>query len=82
LNQQDRERLHSLLLKGPDKMNREIPLWTCQRVAKLIEREFGVRYHPGHVWKILVALGWRLQRATGSEDDRKEHKTLLWGSNI
>jgi len=28
------------------------------RVADLIERECGVRYHPGHVWKISAAVGW------------------------
>ena len=81
LDQQDRERLNSLLLKGPDKVNRKIPPWTCLRVAKLIQQEFGVRYHPGHVWKILVALGWSPQRAVGPEPDRKEYKTLRWSSN-
>ena len=29
-------------------------LWTCQRVAVLIERHFGVRYHPAHVYRLLV----------------------------
>ncbi len=80
LNQQNLERLHLLLLKGPNKVNRGIPLWTCLRVAKLIEREFGVRYHPGHVWKILVALGWSPQRA--ARPWRKEHKTLRWRTNV
>src|SRR4051812_6877608 len=28
-------------------------LWTAARVARLIEREFGRRYHPEHVRKIL-----------------------------
>ncbi|MCX6630393.1 MAG: helix-turn-helix domain-containing protein [Candidatus Solibacter sp.] len=27
-------------------------LWTLPRVAAVIERLTGVRYHPGHVWKI------------------------------
>jgi enediyne biosynthesis protein E4 len=26
--------------------------WTCPRVAHLIESQFGVVYHPGHVWKV------------------------------
>ena len=28
-------------------------LWTRKRVAVLIERELGIRYHPGHVSKIV-----------------------------
>lgn len=31
-------------------------LWTLPRVAAIIERLTGVRYHPGHVWKILGAM--------------------------
>ncbi|MDE3065290.1 MAG: winged helix-turn-helix domain-containing protein [Acidobacteriota bacterium] len=31
-------------------------------MAVVIERETGVSYHPGHVWKILTGLDWRRQR--------------------
>jgi len=53
LTEADRERLQELLLQGPEKLGYETPLWTCARVAHLIENEFRVEYHPGHVWKIL-----------------------------
>jgi transposase len=53
LTASDRKRLEELLLQGPEKLGYETPLWTCARVAHLIEDEFGVEYHPGHVWKIL-----------------------------
>jgi len=36
--------------------------WTCARVADLIEKRFGVRYHPAHVCRLLHSLGY-----TGSE---------------
>jgi transposase len=48
--------LEKLLLAGPEALRYETSLWTCPRVAHLIEQEFGVRYHEGHVWKILVLL--------------------------
>ena len=57
LTEADRERLQELLLQGPEKLGYETPLWTCARVAHLIENEFRVEYHPGHVWKILNDLG-------------------------
>ncbi|MFY9854854.1 MAG: winged helix-turn-helix domain-containing protein [Terracidiphilus sp.] len=32
--------------------------WTCARVANLIEKRFGVRYHPAHVCRLLHGLGY------------------------
>ena len=61
LSEQQRQRLEKLLLRGPERLGYETPLWTCPRVAHLIEQEFGVRYHEGHVWKILVSLDWSPQ---------------------
>src|SRR5260370_3324103 len=40
------------LLAGPEKLGYETPLWTCNRVADLIEQEFHLHYHPVHVCKI------------------------------
>jgi transposase len=37
-------------------------LWTLPRVAAVIKRVTGVHYPPGHVWKLLAALKWSLQR--------------------
>jgi putative transposase len=51
-----------LLKRGPERLGCETPLWTCWRVAHLIEKEFGVSYHDGHVWKVLRALHWSVQR--------------------
>jgi transposase len=81
MDQEDRERLHNLLLKGPKALGDKTHLWTSVRVSKLIEREFGVRYHSGHVWKILVSLGWSLQ-PVGLGQDGKEHETMCWKSNV
>jgi transposase len=57
LNPPERERLQWLLLRGPEALGYERQRWTCPQVADLIEREFGIRYHEGHVWKILQELG-------------------------
>lgn len=34
-------------------------------VARLIADQFGVRYHEGHVWKLLRWLNWSPQRPVG-----------------
>ena len=41
------------LQQGPEALGYGTSLWTSARVAHLIERECGVAYHPGHVWRIL-----------------------------
>src|ERR1019366_2609546 len=48
-------------------------LWTSARVARLIERECAVEYHPGHVWRILRYLEWSSQpRRPGAGAGRSE----------
>src|ERR1700736_529460 len=36
-------------------------VWTCARIAQVIEEEFGVRYHKGHAGKLLRELRWTPQ---------------------
>jgi transposase len=71
----EKRQLAKLLLKGPEPLGYETPLWTCPWVAHLIEQEFGVRYHPGHVWKLLIALGWSPQPPTGRARERRRAKS-------
>jgi transposase len=62
LSEKQQRQLKKLLRLGPERLGYNSPLWTCPRVAHLIEREFGVRYHQGHVWKLLAALDGTDQR--------------------
>jgi len=72
LNEADKSRLVELLLQGPERLGYETPLWTCQRVAHLIEQSFQVDYHPGHVWRILRQLNWSVQQPVGRALERNE----------
>jgi transposase len=78
LDAQQRKLLADRLLEGPEKLGYETPLWTCPRVADLIEREFGIRYHPGHVWKLLRQLNWSPQRPRGRALERNEEAIIEW----
>jgi transposase len=78
LNAKDRQRLEKLLLRGPEALGYETPLWTCPRVAHLIQQEFHVRYHEGHVWKLLVSLRWSPQRPIGRARERNEAEIGHW----
>ena len=82
LSESQLEQLEKLLIAGPEQLGYETPLWTCPRVAHLVEQEFGVRYHEGHVWKILVRLGWSPQRPVGRARERDEKKIAHWKKHV
>jgi transposase len=63
---------------GPQALGYETSLWTANRVVHLIEQECRVRYHPGHVWKILRQLGWSCQRPAGRALERDEQAIQRW----
>lgn len=70
--------LEQALLRGPEAFGYETNLWTSARVADLIESEFGVTYHPSHVWKLLGQRGWSCQRPTGRAVERDEAAIRTW----
>lgn len=53
-------------------------LWTRRRVAVLIERKLGVRYHPGHVSKLLKSWGWSGQKPQKRARQRDEAAIERW----
>jgi len=80
LSARQKQRLVKLLLKGAQQAGYENDLWTCPRVADLIEREFGVSYHPGWVWQILRDLGWSCQKPEHRPRERDEAAIQRWRS--
>jgi transposase len=66
------------LKEGPEVLGYGTSLWTTWRVADLIERQTGQKYHPGHVWRILRSLGWSCQRPTGRATQRDEPAIRRW----
>ena len=78
LDDADRARLVELLHQGPERLGYETPLWTCERVAHLIEKNFEVDYHPGHVWRILRQLSWSVQQPVGRALERNEALIEDW----
>src|SRR3954452_23135360 len=75
-------RLPGLLEKGAVAHGFRGEVWTCQRVAQVIKREFGVLYHPAHVSRILKRLGFSLQKPSladqRDEDAIEEWKEKRW----
>jgi transposase len=61
LPKQQCQKLLDVLLMGALAYGYPNELWTLKRIARVILREFGVRYHPNHVWRILRDLRWSCQ---------------------
>ena len=78
LDGKQRDRLIARLVEGPERLGYETPLWTCNRVAHLIQEEFGIRYHSGHVWKLLRQLNWSPQRPAGRALERDQEAIGHW----
>jgi transposase len=57
-------------------------VWTCARVAKVIEEEFAVRYHKGHVSRLLRELGWTPQMPIRRAVQRDEEAIRLWRAEV
>src|SRR3954451_8629025 len=53
-------------------------VWTCARVAKVIEEEFGVSYHKGHVCRLLKELHWTPQLPIVRAIQRDEQEIERW----
>jgi transposase len=78
LSPQELERVEAALLEGPQAHGYSTDLWTLPRVAVVVERVSGVRYHPGHVWRVLRGLGWSLQRPTLRARERDDEAVANW----
>src|ERR1700719_1872597 len=57
-----RKQLDDILDSGPVAYGLDTGIWTSPMIAWVIEEEFGVQYHPGHVRKLLHAAGFSAQR--------------------
>jgi transposase len=70
--------LEEELIRGPRAWGYTTELWTTQRVAEVIRRRFGVRYHRDHVGRVLAQMEWSCQRPAGRAKERNEAHIRRW----
>ena len=71
-------RLGRLLDRGAVAAGFATERWTLQRIAALIEREFGVHYHPRYLERPLKAHGFSVQRPATRAKERDELVIAVW----
>lgn len=81
---QDRElrKLMFHLAKGATAYGFKSDVWTLKRIAAVILREFGVKYHPGHVWKLLQRLGFSHQKPERRAIERDDREVERWRKKV
>lgn len=78
LSRSQRRQLAHLLEQDPTTYGWATSLWTSSRVAALIHRRFGVRYHPAHVWRLLRRMGLSKQKPQTFARERDEPAIAHW----
>lgn len=78
LSEDQRAELPELLARGAPSHGFRGEVWTCERVALVIRREFGVSYHPAHVSRLLRALRHSVQKPQRRANQRDEEAIERW----
>jgi transposase len=80
-NEQERL-IPEFLWHGPEAYGFRGQVWTCARVAAVIAREFGVRFHKDHVGRLLKRLGWTPQMPIRRAIQRDEPAIQRWRTDV
>ena len=78
LSEDQRAKLPELLARGAEAHGFRGEVWTCERVAIVIRKEFGVSYHPAHVSRLVRKLGLSLQKPMRRANQRDEEAIEHW----
>ena len=71
-------RLPALLRKGALAWGYTTDLWTTTRIAEVIRREFGIRFHRAHVGRLLARLHWSCQKPERRAIEPDEAAVAQW----
>jgi len=82
LTARQKSRLVCFLAQGAMAHGYRTELWTTQRIAALIERRLGVKYHRNHVGKILHQVGWSHQKPERRAVERNEAAIADWKRSV
>ncbi len=78
LSAEQKAKIPALLAKGAGAYGFRGDVWTASRVAVVIERTFGVRYHRDHVGRLLREAGWSRQQPIERATQRDDAAIIDW----
>ena len=78
LSKEQLEQLPRWLEQGAEAHGFQGEVWTTQRVAVLIQKQFGVSSHPAHVSQLLKAIKYSVQQPIERATQRDEQAIKTW----
>src|SRR5215207_6822955 len=82
LTAEQKHLIPEFLWHGPEAYGFRGQVWTCARVARVIEEEFGVGYHKDHVGRLLRELRWTPQMPIRRAIQRDEDAIRRWRADV
>jgi transposase len=73
-----RAEIPGLLARGAEAWGFRGDVWTAHRIADVLWRIFGVRYHRDHVSRLLRQIGWSRQQPVERATQRNEQAIKEW----
>jgi transposase len=80
LSLHQRELIPEFLWHGPEAYGFRGAIWTCRRIAKVIQEEFKVLYNKDHVSRLMRQLHWTPQMPIVRATQRDENAIAHWRS--
>jgi transposase len=78
LTAEQKAQIPALLAKGAESYGFRGQVWTAKRVAEVIAKTFGVRYHRDHVGRLMREAGWSRQKPVERASQRNEEALKQW----
>jgi len=82
LGNEEKQSIPEYLSHGAESYGFQGEVWTCRRVRKMIEIEFGVSYHKSHVARLLKELKWTPQQPVERATQRNEEAIADWRKHV
>jgi transposase len=82
LSASERAMIPEFLWHGPEAYGFRGRVWTCKRIAKVIEWELGIAYDKGHVSRLLKRLNWTPQAPIKRATQRDEAAIEQWRREV
>lgn len=78
LTDKEKQSIPDILSDGAESYGFHGDVWTCSRVRKVIEMEFGIAYHKSHIARLLKELKWTPQQPIERATQRDEDAIAYW----
>jgi transposase len=78
LKKKEKERLKTLLVRGPTKAGFSTEFWTLSRIKSVAKKELHVELGTTSVWRVVTGLGFSCQKPERRAKERNEKSIAEW----